>query len=94
MEDLLTVGTYDPIKGDDKVTIDEDKALQQLKNGAQPTDTERNILFHDGIMTKYAETKKNKQRYFMNVVEFKEYSVKNIVKEPDLAKVSEFQVKM
>jgi len=31
---------------------------------------------------------------FMNVVEFKEYSVKSIVKEPDLVKISEFQVKM
>ena len=57
---IETVGTYDPIKGSDKVTIDEEKAMYWLKNGAQPTDTVRNILSHTGIMTKYAESKKNK----------------------------------
>lgn len=57
---IETVGTYDPIKVADKVTIDEEKALQWLKNGAQPTDTVRNILSHAGIMTKYTESKKNK----------------------------------
>ena len=55
---IETVGTYDPIKGNDKVTIDEEKALRWLKNGAQPTDTVRNILSNAGIMTKYAESKK------------------------------------
>ena len=55
---IETVGTYDPIKGQDKVTIDEEKALRWLKNGAQPTDTVRNILSNAGIMTKYAESKK------------------------------------
>jgi len=30
----------------------------------------------------------------MNIVEFKENSVKSIVKEPDLVKIYEFQVKM
>ena len=57
---IETVGTYDPIKGKDKVTVDEEKALYWLKNGAQPTDTVRNILSNTGIMKKYAEEKKNK----------------------------------
>ena len=52
------VGTYDPIKGADKVTIDEEKILNWLKNGAEPTDTVRNILSHAGVMTKYAESKR------------------------------------
>ena len=52
------VGTYDPIKGADKIEIDEEKALNWLKNGAEPTDTVRNILSKKGIMTKYAESKK------------------------------------
>lgn len=57
---IETVGTYDPIKGKDVVTIDEEKALKWLNNGAQPTDTVRNILSKNGIMTKYAESKKKK----------------------------------
>ena len=56
---IEAVGTYDPIKGADKVTIDEEKALNWLKNGAQPTDTVRNILSNAGIMTKYVESTKN-----------------------------------
>lgn len=55
---IEVVGTYDPIKGSEKVTIDEEKALNWLKNGAEPTDTVRNILSHAGVMTKYAESKK------------------------------------
>ena len=56
---IETIGTYDPIKGADKVTIDEEKALNWLKNGAQPTDTVRNILSNTGVMAKFAESKKN-----------------------------------
>jgi len=55
---IETVGTYNPIKGAEVVTIDEEKALTWLKNGAQPTDTVKNILSHAGIMAKYAESKK------------------------------------
>lgn len=55
---IESVGTYDPIKGADKVTIDEEKTLNWLKNGAQPTDTVKNILSHAGILKKYSESKK------------------------------------
>ncbi len=55
------VGTYDPIKGKEKVTIDEEKALKWLNNGAEPTDTVRNILSNAGIMVKYAESKSKKK---------------------------------
>ncbi len=55
---IETVGTYNPIKGEDVFTIDEEKALSWLKNGAQPTDTVKNILSRAGIMAKYAESKK------------------------------------
>ncbi len=57
---IETVGTYDPVKGADKVTIDEEKALKWLNNGAIPTDTVRNILSNAGIMTKYANSKNKK----------------------------------
>lgn len=55
---IETVGTYDPIKGADKITVNEEKALYWLNNGAQPTDTVKNILSRAGVMTKYAESKK------------------------------------
>ena len=55
---IETIGTYDPLKGADKVTIDETKALSWLKNGAEPTDTVRNILSRAGIMAKHAASKK------------------------------------
>ena len=55
---IEVVGTYNPIKGADKITLDEEKVLSWLRNGAQPTDTVKNILSHAGIMAKYAESKK------------------------------------
>lgn len=55
---LEVVGTYDPIKDVSKVTVDEEKALYWLSKGAQPTDTVRNILSKQGIMKKFAESKK------------------------------------
>ena len=51
------IGTYNPIKGQDVVTVDEEKAMKWLNNGAIPTDTVRNILSSQGIMKKYAESK-------------------------------------
>lgn len=55
---IETVGTYNPIKGAEQISIDEEKALNWLNNGAQPTDTVKNILSRAGIMAKYAESKK------------------------------------
>ena len=54
------VGTYNPIKGQEVVTVDEEKALKWLNNGAEPTDTVRSILSKQGIMKKYAESKNKK----------------------------------
>ena len=58
---IETVGTYNPIKGKEVVTIDEEKALKWLSMGAQPTDTVRSILSNEGIMKKYAESKTKKK---------------------------------
>ena len=52
------IGTYNPIPAEYEVTVDEEKALYWLKNGAQPTDTVRSILNNKGIMAKYANSKK------------------------------------
>ena len=53
-----TVGTYNPIPSNYEVTIDEEKALYWLSNGAQPTDTVRSLLSQKGILAKHAESKK------------------------------------
>lgn len=51
------VGYYNPITEPATVKIDEEKALTWLKNGAQPTDTVRDLLSKQGIMKKFHESK-------------------------------------
>ena len=58
------VGTYNPLAEPAIVTIDEEKVMKWLLNGAQPTDTVRSLLSKEGIMTKLHEVKlasKNKK---------------------------------
>ncbi len=55
---IETVGTYNPIAKDNQINVDEEKALKWLNNGAQPTDTVRNILSSTGIWAKYKNAKK------------------------------------
>ena len=55
---IETVGTYNPISKPASVSIDEEKALKWLNNGAIPTDTVRSILSKEGIMAKYAQNKR------------------------------------
>ena len=57
-EYLELVGTYDPIANETK--INESVALKWLSNGAQPSDTVRNLLSKEGIMKKFAEEKQGK----------------------------------
>ncbi len=58
---IEVVGTYNPIGKEDQVKIDEEKALKWLKNGAQPTDTVRNILSANGTWAKFKSTKKEEK---------------------------------
>ena len=55
---IETIGTYNPIPENYEVKIDEEKALYWLKNGAQPTDTVKSLLSKQGIIAKYASSKK------------------------------------
>ena len=55
---IETVGTYNPILKDNNITVDEEKAMKWLKNGAQPTDTVKNILSDAGVWAKFKNTKK------------------------------------
>ncbi len=52
------IGTYDPVKKEDNIKVNEEVALKWLNNGAQPTDTVKNILSKTGIWAKYKSTKK------------------------------------
>ena len=54
---LELVGTYQPV-GDNEVKINEEVALKWLNNGAIPTDTVRNLFSKEGIMKKFADSKK------------------------------------
>lgn len=55
---IETVGTYNPIANGNQVTIDEEKAMKWLNNGAIPTDTVRNLLSANGVWAKFKNTKK------------------------------------
>ncbi len=54
---IETVGTYDPIKKPAIITLDEEKVMKWLGNGAEPTDTVRSILKKEGLMAKYVASK-------------------------------------
>ncbi|MCX7746518.1 MAG: 30S ribosomal protein S16 [Clostridia bacterium] len=44
------IGTYNPLVEKDQVSINNEKAAQWLKNGAQPTDTVRSLLKKVGVI--------------------------------------------
>ncbi len=57
---LELVGTYNPLTNPAEVKINEEVALKWLDNGAEITDTVRNLFSKAGIMKKYADNKKGK----------------------------------
>ena len=54
------LGTYDPRTNPAKVTIKEEEVLKWLNNGAQPSDTVKNILSKEGIIKKFADSRSGK----------------------------------
>ena len=44
------IGYYDPMKEPAVLSVDNDKATQLIKNGAQPTDTVRDVLKRSGAI--------------------------------------------
>ncbi len=54
---LEILGTYDPKQTPSLVELNEDRALEWLKKGAQPTDTVKNILSKKGVIAKYRQDK-------------------------------------
>ena len=57
---IETIGTYDSTVSPAAVKIDEEKALSWMNNGAQPTDTVKNLFSKQGIMKKFADAKNAK----------------------------------
>ncbi len=55
---IETVGTYNPILKDNNITVDEEKVMKWIGNGAQPTDTVKNILSKSGVWAKIKNYKK------------------------------------
>jgi small subunit ribosomal protein S16 len=52
------IGTYDPIKEQAEIIVNEEIAIKWLKNGAIPTDTVRDLFRKKGIMEKFHNLKK------------------------------------
>ncbi len=55
--DIETIGYINPTTEPASVVVDEEKALKWLNNGAQPSDTVRNILSKEGVMKKFHDSK-------------------------------------
>ena len=54
------IGTYNPLTTPCEVKIEEELALKWLSEGAQPSDTVRDLFSKAGIMKKFHETKGKK----------------------------------
>ena len=54
---IETVGTYNPITNPAEIKINKELAIKWLNNGAQPTDTVKDILKKEGILKEFADSK-------------------------------------
>lgn len=54
------LGFYDAVKDPAVVKINKEASLKWLKDGAQPTDTVKNLFSKEGIMTEFHEYKYKK----------------------------------
>lgn len=52
-----TLGVYQPISKPTVVRVDEERAIDWLKKGAQPSATVRSILSRQGILARFASEK-------------------------------------
>jgi small subunit ribosomal protein S16 len=55
--EIEVLGWINPTTEPATIEVEEEKALYWLRNGAQPSDTVRNILSGQGIMKKFHEEK-------------------------------------
>ena len=54
---IESIGYYDPTREPAEVKLDKELALKWLNNGAQPSDTVRNILSKQGVMKEFNDAK-------------------------------------
>ncbi|WP_027726076.1 30S ribosomal protein S16 [Tuberibacillus calidus] len=54
------IGTYNPVAQPAEVSINEEKALKWLSDGAQPSDTVRNLFSKQGILEKFHNQRNSK----------------------------------
>lgn len=54
---IETIGTYNPIANPAEIKINKELAIKWLNNGAQPTDTVKDILKKEGILKEFADSK-------------------------------------
>ncbi|CAH1854728.1 30S ribosomal protein S16 [Convivina intestini] len=95
---IETVGTYNPITVPAEVKLDEEKIMGWLGNGAQPSDTVRNLLTKAGIIAKFNAAKSgnaapkasgSKPSAKNTVAEIKEYLDAQGISYPSSAKKAE-----
>lgn len=58
---IESVGTYNPNTEPAQINVNEELAVKWLKNGAQPSDTVRNLLSKQGILKRLHEEKNAKK---------------------------------
>lgn len=54
------LGNYDSTKEPAVINVDEERAIDWMSKGAQPTDTVRSLFSKKGIMAKFDEKKRSK----------------------------------
>ncbi len=59
---IESVGTYNPLLTENKVTVDEEKVMKWLTNGAEPTDTVKSILSDTGLWAKFKNAKQTTKK--------------------------------
>lgn len=81
------IGTYDPNKSPAAVVLQSERAVDWLLKGAQPTDTARSILHHEGVMLrKHLQIGVNKGAVTQEVADSRFEEWKNMKSEKAVAK--------
>ena len=57
---IEVLGTYNPLTNPHQVVVNEERAMDWLQKGAQPTDTVKSLLSQKGIIAKFAASKNAK----------------------------------
>lgn len=57
---IEVLGNYDPSQQPALVNVDEEKVIDWMSKGAQPTDTVKNLLSKQGIMAKFTAARNAK----------------------------------